>query len=75
MACQLLSSHCPLERIQFAKLTPRGERRPPGISGDDVKCHLGHASIVETSDLYGHLVEGRSSEVAKGLDRAIGGER
>jgi hypothetical protein len=26
---------------------------------------------VEASDLYSQLVEGRSSEVAKGLDRAI----
>jgi len=39
-----------------------------GATLDDVKRYLGHASIVETSDLYGTSVEGRSAEVASGID-------
>ena len=43
-----------------------------GSSLDDVKRVLGHASISITCDTYGHLVEGRSREVADGLDRLLG---
>ena len=43
-----------------------------GASLDDVKRVLGHTSIALTSDTYGHLVAGRSREVADGLDRLFG---
>ncbi|HEX7490619.1 MAG TPA: tyrosine-type recombinase/integrase [Candidatus Limnocylindrales bacterium] len=42
-----------------------------GATLDDVKRYLGHSSISVTSDIYGHLVEGRSAEVAGGIGRAI----
>jgi integrase len=43
-----------------------------GSTLDDVKRVLGHSSIALTSDTYGHLVEGRSREVADGMDRLLG---
>jgi integrase len=43
-----------------------------GSTLDDVKRVMGHASIALTSDTYGHLVEGRSREVADGMDRLLG---
>jgi integrase len=43
-----------------------------GASLDDVKRVLGHSSIALTSDTYGHLVEGRSRDVADRLDRLFG---
>lgn len=42
-----------------------------GATLDDVKRYLGHEQIGVTSDLYGHLVEGRSAEVAAGIQRAL----
>jgi integrase len=44
-----------------------------GASLDDVKRALGHTSIAITSDVYGHLVEGRARELAARLNEAIGG--
>jgi integrase len=43
-----------------------------GSTLDDVKRVLGHSSIALTSDTYAHLVEGRSREVANGMDRLLG---
>ena len=42
-----------------------------GLTLEDVKRYLGHSSIVQTSNTYGHLVAGRSAEVAAGMDRAV----
>ena len=42
-----------------------------GFTLEDVKRYLGHSSIVQTSNTYGHLVAGRSAEVAAGMDRAV----
>jgi len=42
-----------------------------GLILEDVKRYLGHSSIVQTSNTYGHLVAGRSTEVAAGMDRAV----
>jgi integrase len=44
-----------------------------GYTLEDIKRLVGHSSIAVTSDTYGHLVEGRSREVADGMERAIGG--
>lgn len=44
-----------------------------GASLHDVMKALGHASIAQTANTYGHLVEGRSREIADGMDRALGG--
>jgi integrase len=67
------------------RLTPYPDTRPTALSGiimltsgatlDDVKWYLGHSSISVTSDIYGHLVEGRSAEVAGGIERAIRAKR
>ena len=38
----------------------------------DVMKHLGHSSISMTAETYGHLVEGRSRELADSMDRALG---
>jgi len=44
-----------------------------GFTLEDVKNLLGHSSIVLTSDTYGHLLEQRQLEVARGMDAALGG--
>jgi integrase len=62
----------PAIRIHDLRHTAASLMLASGASLDDVKRYLGHASITETSDLYGHLVEGRSAEVASGIERAIG---
>jgi integrase len=38
----------------------------------DVMRLLGHSSIAVTVDTYGHLVEGRSRELADVMDRLLG---
>jgi integrase len=43
-----------------------------GFSLDEVKRVLGHSSIAVTSDIYGHLVEGRSRELADRIDHVLG---
>jgi integrase len=42
-----------------------------GATFDDVRRHLGHSQIGVTVDTYGHLVEGRSAEVASGVERVL----
>ena len=44
-----------------------------GFTLEDVKRVLGHASIVQTSNTYGHLVRERQLQVAKGMDAALTG--
>jgi integrase len=44
-----------------------------GATLEDIKRLLGHETIATTSDLYGHLVEGRSRELANIMQRAIAG--
>jgi hypothetical protein len=39
---------------------------------DDVKRAFGHQTVAMTVDVYGHQVEGRSRELAAGIDRVIG---
>lgn len=46
-----------------------------GYTLEDLKRMLGHETIATTSDLYGHLVEARSRELAEGMQAAIGGRR
>jgi integrase len=43
-----------------------------GASLVDVMRMLGHSSIAVTVDAYGHLVEGRSRELADVMDRLLG---
>ena len=43
-----------------------------GASLVDVMRMLGHTSIAVTIDTYGHLVEGRSRELADVMDRLLG---
>jgi integrase len=44
-----------------------------GASLDDVKRMAGHSSISLTSDVYGHLIEGRGREVADRLAVGLAG--
>jgi len=44
-----------------------------GFTLEDVKGLLGHSSIVLTSDTYGHVLERRQREVARGMDAILGG--
>jgi integrase len=44
-----------------------------GMTLEDVKQQLGHASITLTSDTYGHVLEGRQRQVAAAMDAVLGG--
>lgn len=43
-----------------------------GYTLEDVKRVLGHSTITQTSNTYAHLVEGRSREIADGMDALFG---
>jgi integrase len=44
-----------------------------GFTLEDVKQLLGHSSIVLTSNTYGHVLEQRQRQAAKGMDAVLGG--
>ncbi len=44
-----------------------------GFTPEDVKNLLGHSSIVLTSNTYGHVIEQRQREVARGMDAVLAG--
>jgi integrase len=44
-----------------------------GFGLEDVKNLLGHSTIVLTSNTYGHVLEQRQQEMARGLDAVLGG--
>ena len=44
-----------------------------GFTLEDVKNLLGHSSIVLTSNTYGHVLEQRQHQVARGMDAVLGG--
>ena len=44
-----------------------------GFTLEDVKNLLGHSSIVLTSNTYGHILEQRQQDVARGMDAVLGG--
>jgi integrase len=44
-----------------------------GFGLEDVKSLLGHSSIVLTSNTYGHVLEQRQHEMARGMDAVLGG--
>ncbi len=46
-----------------------------GFTLEDVKNLLGHSSIVLTSNTYGHVLEQRQRDVARGMDAVLGAGR
>ena len=62
-------------RIHDLRHTAASMMIATGFTLDDVKRVLGHSSIAMTSDIYGHLVEGRSRELADGIDRLLAMEQ
>jgi integrase len=44
-----------------------------GFTLEDVKNMLGHSTIVLTSNTYGHVLEQRKRELARGMDAVLGG--
>lgn len=60
-------------RIHDARHTCAAILLGEGATLEDVKQLFGHETIATTSDIYGHLVEGRSRELANVMQRAIGG--
>ncbi len=48
---------------------------PKGFTLEDVKNLLGHSSIVLTSNTYGHVLEQRQEQVARGMDVVLNGQR
>lgn len=45
---------------------------PQGLTLEDAKNMLGHSSIVLTSNTYGHVLERRQHQVARGMDLVLG---
>jgi integrase len=67
-------SGVPRIRIHDLRHTAASLMIAQGFALDDVKRVLGHSSIAMTSDVYGHLVEGRSRELADRINRVLGDE-
>jgi integrase len=67
----LRRNELPQIRVHDLRHTAASLLLAQGFSLEDVKRYLGHSSIVQTSNTYGHLVAGRSAEVAAGMDRAV----
>ncbi|MFO7531660.1 MAG: site-specific integrase [Candidatus Limnocylindrales bacterium] len=44
-----------------------------GFGLEDVKNLLGHSTIVLTSNTYGHVLEQRQHDMARGMDAVLGG--
>ena len=44
-----------------------------GFGLEDVKNLLGHSTIVLASNTYGHMLEQRQQEMARGMDAVLGG--
>ncbi len=44
-----------------------------GFTLEDVKNQLGHSSIVLTSNTYGHVLDQRQQQVARGMDPVLSG--
>jgi len=44
-----------------------------GFTLEDVKNQLGHSSIVLTSNTYGHVLDQRQQQVARGMDAVLSG--
>lgn len=63
----------PAVRIHDLRHTYASQLLAAGYTLEDVKRALGHSSIAQTSNTYGHLVEGRSRELASGMDRLVRG--
>lgn len=65
----------PAIRIHDLRHTCASLMLASGASLFDVMNMLGHSSISETANTYGHLVEGRSRELAGRMDAVLGGAR
>lgn len=61
----------PRIRVHDLRHTAASLMLAAGMTLDDVKRVLGHSSIVQTSDTYGHLVHARGREVAAAMERAV----
>jgi integrase len=66
------SSGLPKMRIHDLRHASASLMLSRGHTLEDVKRVLGHATITQTSNTYGHLVEGRSREIADGMDALFG---
>lgn len=65
----------PTIRIHDLRHTAAAIALAQGLTLEDVKRMLGHATIAQTSDTYGHLVRDRQREVASRMDQAMGAAR
>jgi integrase len=71
-AAHLEESGLPRIRMHDLRHTAASLLLAQGASLHDVMKALGHANIAETANVYGHLVEGRSRELADEMDRLLG---
>lgn len=62
----------PVIRIHDLRHSAAALALSQGLTLEDVKRMLGHSTIAQTSDTYGHLVRERQREVAASMDRAVG---
>ena len=65
---------CDLPRVRMHDLrhTTASLMLAQGATLHDVMKALGHPNIAETANTYGHLVEGRSRELADEMDHLLG---
>jgi integrase len=68
----LARARLPKSRIHDLRHTAASLMLAQGAGLHDVMKTLGHSSITMTANTYGHLVVGRSVELADGMDRIIG---
>lgn len=61
----------PVIRLHDLRHTAASLALSQGLTLEDVKRMLGHSTIAQTSDTYGHLVRERQNEVAASMDRAV----
>ena len=69
----LVRAGLPRSRLHDLRHTAATFLLAQGFTLEDVKNLLGHSSIVLTSNTYGHVLEQRQQQVARGMDAVLGG--
>ena len=71
--CSLARAGLPHSRFHDLRHAAATFLLAQGFTLEDVKNLLGHSSIVVTSNTYGHVLEQRQHDVARGMDAVLGG--
>jgi len=71
--CSLARAGLPHSRFHDLRHAAATFLLAQGFTLEDVKNLLGHSSKVVTSNTYGHVLEQRQHDVARGMDAVLGG--